>query len=267
MFQGQTLVTTRLKVAVFAYPPNPDCRRSRAAACLSPRDPVVYEVVQGGATLASDTGVPRRRRCFVPGVSCHVTQRGNNHSLIFRAPSDCDIFAVMLRHACRSHGVAIHAYALMTNHIHLLATPEKPTALPCAMQALGLRYVQYFNRRYRRSGGLWDGRYRSALVHDERYWMTCMRYVELNPVRAGMVASPEDHRWSSYANHAFGKTDRLVTDHPLYLALGRTSRLRELAWREICGQQMTPEELEHIRRSIRSGIVLSEPANQEAAAG
>ncbi len=195
----------------------------------------------------------------------HVTQRGNNHSLIFRAPSDYAVFTVMLRYAFGRRDVAIHAYALMTNHVHLLVTPANATSLPRAMQAVGLRYVQYFNRRYRRSGGLWEGRYRSALVHDERYWMTCMRYVELNPVRAGMVVSPEQYPWSSYRHHAFGEADRSITDHPLYLALGRSQEIREVAWREICGQGMPPEELEHIRRSIRSGIVLGEPTYHELA--
>jgi len=211
--------------------------------------------------------VPRQRRCFVPGVSCHVTQRGNNRSPIFRASSDYDVFLVLMRWSFERLAVAVHAYALMTNHVHLLVTPEKETALPRAMQALGLRYVQYFNRRYSRSGGLWEGRYRSALIHDERYWMTCMRYVELNPVRARIAVSPEHHRWSSYAHHAFGKPDSIITDHSLYLALGRPPEARELAWREICNQKMTPEELEHMRRSIRSGIVLGDPAHHDVEAG
>ena len=207
--------------------------------------------------------MPRQRRCFVPGVSCHVTQRGNNHSLIFRAPCDYGVFIVILRYAFARLGVAIHAYALMTNHVHLLVTPGTATALPEAMQALGRHYVQYFNRRYGRSGGLWEGRYRSALIYNERYWMTCMRYIELNPVRAGIVVRPEQHRWSSYLHHAFGTVDPTITDHPMYLALGPSPEVREVAWREICGQLMTPEELEHMRRSIRSGIVLGEPTYHE----
>ena len=211
--------------------------------------------------------MPRQPRCYVPGVSCHVTQRGNNRSPIFRASSDYDVFLVFLRWSFEHVGVAIHAYALMTNHLHLLVTPETDTSLPSAMRALGFRYVQYFNRRYSRSGGLWEGRYRSALILDERYWMTCMRYVELNPLRAGIVARPEHHRWSSYAHHAFGEPNSIVTDHALYLALGRSPDARELAWREICDQKMTLQELAHIRRSIRSGILLGDPAHPEVKSG
>jgi putative transposase len=206
--------------------------------------------------------MPRQPRYFIPGLSCHVTQRGNNRSLIFRAPSDYDVFLIILRDATERHGVPIHAYALMTNHIHLLVTPGSATALPRTMQAVG-RYVQYFNRRYGRTGGLWEGRYRVALVHDERYWLTCMRYVELNPSRGGLVASPEQHRWSSYASHALGKPDRLLTEHALYLAIGSAPEVRQQAWREICGQQISTEHLECLRRSIRAGFVLGEPTQHE----
>jgi putative transposase len=212
--------------------------------------------ISAGASFASLKVVPRQPRCFLPGLSCHITQRGNNRSLIFRAPSDYDVFLIILRHASERHAVPIHAYALMPNHIHLMVTPGSATALPRAMQAVGRRYVQYFNRRYGRSGGLWEGRYRPAHVHDERYWLTCMRYVELNPSRGGLVASPEQYQWSSYAHHAFGKPDRLITEHFLYTALGSSPKVRQGAWREICGQQITSEHLECIRRSIWAGFVL-----------
>ena len=186
---------------------------------------------------------------------------------MFRAPSDYDVFLAVLRHESKPRGLNIHAYALMTNHVHLLATPESETSLPQTMQAVGRRYVQFFNRRYGRTGGLWEGRYRAAMVHDERYWLTCMRYVELNPVRAGLEAAPGTYRWSSYRHHAFGGRDVLLSDHPLYLALGSNPDDRQLAWREICGQQMTSEQLERMRRSIRSGFVLGESTYHEVPAG
>jgi putative transposase len=201
--------------------------------------------------------VARPKRFFVEGLSWHVTQRGVDRSPIFRASTDQEVFQTILTHECGERGLRIHAYALMGNHIHLLATPESETSLPDTMQALGRRYVPFFNQRYSRTGGLWEGRYKAALVHDERYWLTCMRYVELNPVRAGIVARPEEYRWSSYAHHASGAPDPLVSDHPLYVGLGISPEVRQLAWQRICEQVITSEHLKAIRKSIRSGIVIA----------
>ena len=208
----------------------------------------------------------RRKRCFVEGLSCHVTQRGVDRSPIFRAPTDYEAFLTILTYECGEWGLRVHTYALMGNHIHLLATPEHETSLPNTMQALGRRYVPFFNQRYGRTGGLWQGRYKAALVHDERYWLTCMRYVEMNPVRAGIVARPEDYQWSSYAHHGLGTPDRLITDHPLYLALASSSVQRQQAWQRICSQSIASEQMECIRRSIRSGIVSSDPMLPEVSA-
>jgi len=216
--------------------------------------------------LRFKSSVARPKRCFVEGLSCHVTQRGVDRSPIFRASTDYEVFLTILTYECGESGVRVHSYALMGNHIHLLATPEHETSLPNTMQALGRRYVPFFNQRYSRTGGLWEGRYKLALVHDERYWLTCMRYVEMNPVRAGIVARPEDYRWSSYAHHGFGKPDRLITDHPLYLGLASSSVQRQLAWQRICGQPIASEHMESIRRSIRSGIVSSDPMLPEVSA-
>ena len=203
--------------------------------------------------------MPRRSRCFVEGLSHHVTQRGVDRGLIFRSRTDYAVFLAILRHESQRWQLRIHAYTLMSNHLHFLATPESATSLPKTMQALGRRYVPFFNRRYNRTGALWEGRYRPALVYDERYWLTCMRYVELNPVRAGIVSKPEQYRWSSYAHHAFGKRDALVSGHPLYSALGATPESRELAWRRICGQEISANQLDSMRKSIREGIVLGGP--------
>jgi putative transposase len=212
-------------------------------------------------------GMPRRRRCFVEGLSCHVTQRGVDRGLIFRSRTDYAVFLAILRYESERWRLRIHAYTLMRNHVHLLATPESATSLPKTMQALGRRYIPFFNRRYRRTGGLWEGRYKPALVYDERYWLICMRYVELNPVRAGIVDNPEQYRWSSYAHHAFGRSDTLVSGHPLYSALGATAESRQLAWRRICGQDISSDQLDSIRKSIREGIVLGDPVCPEVVSG
>ena len=195
---------------------------------------------------------------YVAGASWHITQRGVNRCLTFKAALDYHVFLSILRLESARTGVHIHAYALMGNHLHLLATPQSDAAFPALMQGIGRRYVQFFNYHYERAGALWEGRYRTALVHDERYWLTCMRYVELNPVRAGIVSDPQEYRWSSYSHHALGRSDTLITEHPLYLALGASSETRQLAWREICGQEVPPSELDSLRKAIRRGRVACE---------
>ena len=201
----------------------------------------------------------RRSRCFVEGFSYHVTQRGVDRGLIFRARTDYAVFLAILRRESARCQLRIHAYTLMRNHLHFLATPDSATSLPKTMQALGRSYVPFFNRRYNRTGALWEGRYRLALVYDERYWLTCMRYVELNPVRAGIVNKPEEYRWASYVHHAFGKPDALVSGHALYSTLGATPESCQLAWRRICGQNIPADHLESMRKSIREGIVVGGP--------
>jgi len=147
----------------------------------------------------------------------------------------------------------------MSNHFHLMVTPESGSALPRAMQSLGRRYVRYFNDRYKRTGTLWEGRHKVAMVLHERYWLTCMRYVEMNPVRAGLVASPEQYRWSSYRAHAFGGEDLAIVPHAVYDALGSTPERRQEIWRQICGMPVTIEQLEVIRKGIGNGFVTGEP--------
>jgi putative transposase len=153
----------------------------------------------------------------------------------------------MLREASEQHRAAIHGYVLMKTHFHLLATPETPTAVEKTMHVLGLRYVRYFNRRYARTGTLFEDRYKSPIVDDERYWITCLRYIELNPVRAGIVASPADYRWSSYRAHAFGTTDPLITQHQRYRDLGATPSARQNVWQNLCAADLSAEELNRIR--------------------
>jgi putative transposase len=199
-------------------------------------------------------------------MTLHVIQRGNNHGLIFRAPSDYDVFRITLRRAVDRYGLRVHAYVLMDNHFHLMVTPQSEGALPRAMQSIGRRYVRFFNDRYERTGGLWEGRYKIALLHDERYWLTCLRYVELNPVRAGLVSSPAHYRWSSYRAHAFGAQDSLIADHTMYTGLGSTPERRQQAWRDICESPIAARQLEKIRASISRGAVGGEPFFYECSA-
>jgi putative transposase len=200
-------------------------------------------------------------------MALHVTQRGNNRTATFRKPSDYETFLVCLRLAAARYDLQLHAYALMSNHFHLMVTPDTPDKLSRAMQSLGRRYVRFFNDRYERTGTLWEGRYRTALINNERYWLACMRYVEMNPVRAGIVTSPELHRWSSYRAHAFGAPNDLLASHAVYEGLGNSPRKRQQAWRRICGQRVTDEQNQVLRQSIRNGFVVCEPFSEECANG
>lgn len=187
----------------------------------------------------------------------HVMQRGNNRTDIFRCPFDYDLFVRVVGEASVRFGVEVHAYVLMTNHVHLMVTPPSGEALSRAMQAVGRRYVRYFNDRYERSGTLFEGRYRSVLVDQETYWITCMRYIELNPVRAGLVDHPAQYRWSSYRAHATGIPDRLLAEHAVYRGLGHSPPERCRSWTAICSQGTPGEELDELRRMINSGRILT----------
>jgi len=147
-------------------------------------------------------------------------------------------------------------YALMTNHVHLLVTPASEDGLSRLMRYLGSRYVQYVNFVYKRRGTLWEGRFKSSLVDQEQYLLTCYRYIELNPVRANMVEQPQDYRWSSYANHALGKPDDLIEDHPLYLALGNADEARRAAYRALFRHQLDDAEITEIRTSLNKGLAV-----------
>ena len=161
----------------------------------------------------------RLPRYFVQGVPLHIILRGNNREPIFVNDEDCQFFKESLHDAATRHGLSIHAYVFMTNHVHLLASPSAEDSVPKTMQSTGRRYVQYFNYCYQRTGTLWEGRYRATVVEAEHYLFECMRYIELNPVRAGMVANPGDYAWSSYHANAQGKANESVTAHSLYRRL------------------------------------------------
>jgi putative transposase len=198
--------------------------------------------------------MPRRARIQCGGIPHHIIQRGNNRSACFFSDEDYRFYLGSLGEGAERYGCAVHAYVLMTNHVHLLATPEGDEGLCSLMRYLGSRYVQYINHVYRRSGTLWEGRYKSSLIDSERYLLTCYRYIEMNPVRAGMVAVPADYRWSSYDAHALGSPDDLLRDHSSYLALGEDGATRQAAYRELFRHQVDEEDMKAIRESITGGL-------------
>lgn len=163
----------------------------------------------------------------------HVIQRGNNRQAIFVDRADHEFMLGLLGENAIRFNIALHAYVLMDNHFHLLATPSAGDGMSLWMQAVGRRYVRYFNDRHGRSGTLWEGRYKSTLIQTDSYLLTCMAYMDLNPVRAGMVMDARDYLWSSYGHYAGLRVDRLVTPHPLYWALGNTPFAREAAYAEM----------------------------------
>ena len=201
----------------------------------------------------------RLPRYVIPGQPQHIIQRGNNRQVIFAADADYQFFRDALVEAAERHGLAIHAYVWMTNHIHLLATPGFEDSISKTFQSVGRRYVQYFNFTYKRSGTLWEGRYRATVVDSERYLLTLMRYIELNPVRAGMVAVPQDYPWSSYRRNASGESgpnaDWLVS-HAEYTRLGREDTARQAAYRALFGAAIDRGELAEIRDCTHKGWAL-----------
>ena len=192
-------------------------------------------------------------RICLPGLTQHVVQRGNNRCAVFGTSSDFEFFLWLLHRESVRYAVAIHAYVLMTTHFHLMATPSDRTGLSAMIQGIGRSYVPVFNFNHQRTGGLWEGRYRSFAIEDETYWLTCMRYVELNPVRAGMVRTPEAYRWSSAQAHVCGQANPILSAHELYLKLGTRSDEREHAWRTICGEALSDGELANLRAAIKRG--------------
>lgn len=198
----------------------------------------------------------RLPRYFVKDIPQHVILRGNNRQPIFADDEDYLFFKEALLDAASRYQLAIHAYVLMTNHIHLLATPETAESLPKALQSLGRRYVQYFNYRYQRTGTLWEGRYRATIVEAETYLFECMRYIELNPVRAGMVAQASDYPWSSYPSNALGTADALLTPHLHYLHLGTDSGERLATYKAFVQEPMEAIKLAALRESTHKGWAL-----------
>jgi len=195
--------------------------------------------------------MPRKPRMYLPGVPCHVIQRGNNREACFFTRQDYLFYLSCLDDArCRYH-VAVHAYVLMTNHVHLLMTPDDQEGISRVMQSIGRRYVQYINKAYQRCGTLWEGRHKASLVDAERYLLACYRYIELNPVAANMVKHPGEYPWSSYHHNAFGDANPVITQHELYRRLGMTQEERRNRYRALFVTSLAKEEIHTIRSAAR----------------
>ncbi|HWX02745.1 transposase [Collimonas sp.] len=195
----------------------------------------------------------RLPRLVIPNQPHHLIQRGVDRQAIFRETEDYVNFLGRLRDAARQFKVAIHGYVLMTNHIHLLATPSDLEGLARMMQWVGRHYVPYFNQKYAREGTLWQGRYRATVIDSERYFMLCSCYIDQNPVRAGITSTPGEYPWSSYLHHVGVKPDPLVTDHALYWALGNTPFDREAAYKEMAEQALTSEQSKQLMDATNKG--------------
>ena len=200
--------------------------------------------------------MPRRHRDCPPGLAVHVVQRGNNRQICFVEEADIKAYANWLREGTEKYSVAVHAWVFMTNHVHLLMTPSDGQGISACMQLLGRHYVRYFNYRYRRTGTLLEGRFKSCLVQTQDYLLACQRYIELNPVRAGMVDDPAHYLWSSYRAHAFGQQPRMWQAHPEYLSLGQTRHSRQSAYRKLFADHLSNERIMEIRHAINTGLVL-----------
>ena len=183
----------------------------------------------------------------------HVIQRGANRASVFHQHADYELFLEFLIEAAGQHKLDLHGFALMTNHVHLMATPHDAASLPRTMQQVGRRYVPYFNERYERFGTLWQGRYRAIPIDTERYWLTCLRYVEQNPVRARMVERPGTYPWSSYHAHALGDWPEWLTPHPVYLSLGSAASIRQANYQALCDGGLDGFELERLRYAVHHG--------------
>jgi putative transposase len=200
--------------------------------------------------------VPRRARLSIAGIPWHIIQRGNNRGACFFAEEDYRRYLGALEELAKKQACAIHAYVLMTNHVHLLLTPAREESAGLLMKHLGQRYVQYVNRTYRRTGTLWEGRFRSCLTQSEHYVLSCYRYIELNPVRAGLVTHPHDYHWSSYRANAEGKLDSLIMPHYEYLRLGSDDAERRWAYGELFRAHMEPEHIAEIRKATNGNYAL-----------
>ena len=198
----------------------------------------------------------RLGRYFVDDQPLHVIQRGNDRQPVFFAEEDYAQYREWLIEAAEKNGLKVHAYVLMTNHVHLLAVPQSRNSLPKTMQSLGRRYVRHVNALYRRTGTLWEGRYRACPIDSEDYFISCCRYIELNPLRAGMVEHPRQYRWSSYRAHAEGREDALAQFHPMLRRLGRTIEDRQMAYRALIRERLEPQFVEALRRATNGGWAL-----------
>jgi putative transposase len=201
--------------------------------------------------------MPRQARTKVPGFPLHVFQRGHNKSSCFTEPGDHTLYLALLAESSQSYGCAVHAYVLMTNHVHLLVSPPDPEGISRVMKRLNERYAMHFNRRDGRTGGVWEGRFKTCLVDSDAYLLCVQRYIELNPIRAAMVAHPGDYPWSSYRSNAYGERSELLSPHSLYLEMGSTEDERQLRYRRFLSEGTPDAELKAIRGATRAGAPLA----------
>ena len=202
--------------------------------------------------------MPRRPRINLAGVPLHIVQRGINREPCFFTQEDYQCYLHWLWKSAADWDCAIHAYVLMTNHVHLLLTAAREDGSAKLMQSLGRRYVQYINRSYKRSGSLWEGRYKSSVVQAEIYLLACMRYIETNPVRAGMVADPGAYPWSSYRQNGLGMPSEHLQAHPVYLAINQDPESRRAAYRALFRPDLDDEAADDIRLAIAQSQPLGE---------
>jgi putative transposase len=231
-----------------------------AGECTNPQ----YGGAGSSGKAAHIAAMPRRVRFLPAEIPGHVIQRGNNRTTVFRERQDYMRYRAVLDHARRRTGCAIHAYVLMTNHVHLLVTPHCATGVSEMMQIVGRRYVRYFNDRYHRTGSLWEGRFRSTPIDSERYFFTCARYIELNPVRAGIARHPGEYAWSSFRANAEEVSDSLVATHPLYDSLGSSVKARASAYAALFAMPEDDEAMNTIRRATNTGLPLLKKLGSES---
>ena len=202
----------------------------------------------------------RLPRLVIPSQPHHIIQRGNDRQFIFRDSEDYQRFLAWLKESAREFKVAIHAYVLMPNHLHLLASPSTAEGLAQMMQRIGRYYVPWYNAKYARTGTLFQGRFKTSLIDSEPYFLLCSRYIELNPVRAQLVMAPLDYPWSSYAHHAGARPDAVIVDHALYWGLGNTPFQREAAYIELAAPALSQQELDTINGALLKGWPLGSDA-------
>ena len=197
--------------------------------------------------------MPRPLRVYVEGLSVHVMHRGINRMRIFDGDDDYHVFLRMLQYGGRKEGMDVHGFSVMGNHYHVQATPRHAAALARAMKRVNSDYSRYYNKKHQRTGTIWGNRPRMVLIKNDRQWLTCLRYIEQNPVRAGLVSRPEDYPWSSHRVHALGERISWLTPHPVYLALGPSPRARQSAYAAICATPLTESELSVQRSPVPGG--------------
>jgi len=198
--------------------------------------------------------MPRPKRLNIAGIPQHLVQRGNNRQACFQDQTDCRLYLELLNIACKRHACDVHAYVLMTNHVHLLLTPHMPEGASLVFRDLGRDYVRQFNSRHKRTGTLWEGRFKSSLVDTDKYLLACYRYIELNPVRARMVAEPADYPWSSFCVNALGESSDLIVPHDLWVSLGNDDSMRCKAYLSLFDSILSTEQIKSIRDGLSKGL-------------